>query len=167
MCYLKRNIQIGVFSRCWAMEKWNWFYNCDFIDKKYPEKLKFVFYLSKIRKQFFIQTGILRTPDEDYVIEPHSQEMQENPVSRQPHIMYKRSTIAKNTPHFYDSQSCKHIFTHTTVMFASELFFSLIWFYKFIYLLQSLFQFLTFSITYAIDGAKYLWIWYVFIFLCC
>lgn len=53
-------------------------------------------------------TGILRTADDDYVIEPHSETMplQKGATeSQQAHIMYKRSTIAQNTPHFYDSQT--------------------------------------------------------------
>lgn len=72
-----------------------------------------------------MQTGILRTADEDYVIEPHSEMMplQKGATeSQQAHIMYKRSTIAQNTPHFYDSQTCEHL--HKIGITVSFLFFS-------------------------------------------
>lgn len=65
-----------------------------------------------------LQTGILRTVDEDFVIEPHSEMTSEtaNTTSQQAHIMYKRSTVAQNTPYFYDSQTCTY-FCHVCVDF--------------------------------------------------
>jgi hypothetical protein len=60
-----------------------------------------------------LQTGILRTADEDFVIEPHSEMTSEkaDTTSHQAHIMYKRSAVAQNTPYFYDSQTCKYMYS--------------------------------------------------------
>lgn len=65
---------------------------------------------------FLLQTGLLRLPDDDYLIEPMSvyvpllgqRSGSNNSEHPAPHVIYKRSTIAAHEPRHYEGKDCKY-----------------------------------------------------------